>query len=244
MKKSMLLIFCIIIPIVLLLSGCTHIPGKSEADVPHSPDSQSASTAPDPGSSPSPASRPFSELAPSATMSFEQLIADDGTRNNPPDPATLPPPDTYLIEIDLVNQIITAYTKGASGEYDMPYRYMICSTGKSGYSTPAGTFKMGGQKVRFGYFTEFGVYAQYWTQVVSSIYIHSVLYGTRSGKYLRKSSYTDLGKRVSHGCIRMLTPDAKWIYENCAPGTTVVITGKKAPDPELKQKLVPPPIPY
>ena len=185
---------------------------------------------------------PFINLMPSSFMSSEQLIADDGTRNPTPDPATLPPPDTYLLEIDVVNQYVTAYIKDADGNYTVPYRYMICSSGKRGTSTPIGTFKMAGRKKRFGYFVKFHVFAQYWTQINGGIYFHSILYARRDVKTLSKGSYNKLGTAVSHGCIRLLPPDAKWIYENCAPGTTVVVTNKKAHDPLLPALLLPPPL--
>ena len=33
----------------------------------------------------------------------------------------------------------------------------------------------------------------------------------------------NLGRKASHGCIRLKIDDAKWIYDNCPYGTTVVI---------------------
>ncbi len=185
---------------------------------------------------------PYKDLAPSVFMSFKQLIDDDGTRKSPPKPAALPPSNTYRIEVDLINQYVTAYVKGTDGKHNVPYRYMICSTGMSGRRTPTGTFKLAGRKVRFGYFVNYDIYAQYWTRIVRGIYFHSILYKTRSDKYPYMPSYDDLGTAVSHGCIRLLPPDAKWIYENCAPGTTVVITNKKARDPVLPIVLLPPPV--
>jgi len=106
-----------------------------------------------------------------------------------------------------------------------------------------GTFQMAGHKKRFGYFVKFDVYAQYWTQIRGGIYFHSIIYERRSDKYLSESSYRNLGSGVSHGCIRLLPPDAKWIYENCAPGTTVVITRSKPKDDVLPSLLTPPEIP-
>ncbi len=182
-------------------------------------------------------------LTPIATMSFKELIADDKTRERPPAPITLPAPDTYLLEVDTVNQYITVYIKDQDGQHTIPYRLMICSTGKRSTPTPTGTFKMGGYKKRFGYFTKFDCYAQYWTNLVGGIYFHSIIYKSRSDRQLSTSTYRKLGTAVSHGCIRLLPPDAKWIYENCAPGTTVVVTRSKAADPFLRDLLQPPPIP-
>lgn len=185
----------------------------------------------------------FKNLMPASFMDFEQLINDDKTRDLPPDPSTLPPSDTYMLEVDLVNQYVTAYTKDADGEYTIPTRFMICSSGHKKTPTPVGTFKMGTIKRRFGYFQDYGVYAQYWTQVVGGIFFHSVIYEKRDERTLTESSYENLGTAVSHGCIRLLPPDAKWIYEHCAPGTVVVITKSKVPDPFLPSLLLPPPMP-
>ena len=40
---------------------------------------------------------------------------------------------------------------------------------------------------------------------------------------LNKTSVRKLGRRASHGCIRLTVEDAKWIYDNCPAGTTVII---------------------
>ena len=37
------------------------------------------------------------------------------------------------------------------------------------------------------------------------------------------SSYNNLGKQVSHGCIRLTAGDAKWIYDNIDDDTKVII---------------------
>lgn len=183
----------------------------------------------------------FENLIPTNSMSYRELINDDGSRDRPPAADTLPSPDTYLLEVDVVNQYITVYIKDKDGKYTIPYRFMICSTGTSSTPTPIGTFKMGGYKKRFGYFRKFDCYAQYWTNLVGGIYFHSIIFKTRSDRSPSVGSYRKLGRRASHGCIRLLVPDAKWIYENCAPGTTVIVTRSKDPDPFLRELLKPAP---
>jgi len=56
------------------------------------------------------------------------------------------------------------------------------------------------------------------------------------------SSYKMLGKRASHGCIRLSVPDAKWIYDNIGAGTVVSIVEHMDKDPELVDALKLPPI--
>ena len=84
-------------------------------------------------------------------------------------------PNRYTIEIDLVNQIITVYEGAIGGPIVLQ---SLCTTGNEENPTGAGTFKLGQLKERFGYFVAFGQYAQYWTQVVRGIYIHSVMYNS------------------------------------------------------------------
>ena len=37
------------------------------------------------------------------------------------------------------------------------------------------------------------------------------------------SDWSQLGKGISHGCIRLIEANAKWIYDNAMPGTKVRI---------------------
>ena len=40
-----------------------------------------------------------------------------------------------------------------------------------------------------------------------------------------------LGIAESAGCVRLLSGDAKWVYDNCALGTTVTIYNSPKPGP-------------
>lgn len=52
----------------------------------------------------------------------------------------------------------------------------------------------------------------YWaTRLKKEFWIHSITYEGRGGKKVQDAR---LGKRVSHGCIRLATKDAKWVYDN------------------------------
>ena len=135
----------------------------------------------------------------------------------------------YVIEIDLTNQVITVYEGMLGGTVALQ---SLCTTGSSEYPTGAGTFKMGELKERFGYFVAYGQYAQYWSQVVRGVYIHSVMYNSTKPSSMSKSAYNDLGRNVSHGCVRVLPHVAQWIYYNCPPGTICKIV-KKVKDANL-----------
>jgi lipoprotein-anchoring transpeptidase ErfK/SrfK len=185
----------------------------------------------------------FSKLAPTTTMSFDELVGDNGVYE---EPAAYPPSDTFRIVIDVRYQVVLVYKRGQSGEYDVPVRYMICSTGATDTPTPRGTFSSGDHKVRFGLFVNNGVYGQYWTEITHRIYFHSILYTRRDASYYTKTSYNALGRRVSHGCVRLLVPDARWIYYNIAPGTTIEIRRGDKEDVEtaaIREQLVRPALP-
>jgi lipoprotein-anchoring transpeptidase ErfK/SrfK len=34
---------------------------------------------------------------------------------------------------------------------------------------------------------------------------------------------SSLGSNISHGCVRLKTSNAKWVYDNVSSGTTVVV---------------------
>lgn len=143
-------------------------------------------------------------------------------------------PNRYAIEIDLVNQVITVYEGAIGGPIAVQ---SLCTTGNAENPTGAGTYKLGSMKERFGYFVAFGQYAQYWTQVVRGIYIHSVMYNSTKLTSMSKSAYRDLGKNVSHGCVRVLPHVAQFIYYNCPPGTVCKIVRNKAKDEALVDSI-------
>ena len=142
-------------------------------------------------------------------------------------------PARYWIEIDLKNQIISVY-ESMTGALVLQ---SLCTTGSDETPTGAGVYKLGDLKERFGYFVAFGQYAQYWTQVVRGVYIHSVMYDSKDLDSMSKSAYRNLGKNLSHGCVRVLPHIAQWIYYNCPPGTTCKITNEKARNEALCKAL-------
>ncbi|MEA4969053.1 MAG: SH3 domain-containing protein [Candidatus Pelethousia sp.] len=142
-------------------------------------------------------------------------------------------PALYTIDIDLVNQVITVYQTG-TGSIVLQ---SLCTTGDAENATGSGKFALGQMKERFGYFVAYGQYAQYWTQVVRGVYIHSVMYDSKKLTSMSKSAYRNLGSNVSHGCVRVLPHVAQWIYYNCPPGTICNIVKNRAADPGLVSSL-------
>ena len=108
--------------------------------------------------------------------------------------------------------------------YTKQIREMKCSTGMKGHATPQGTFQGDGKVTanQWYYFRDYNCYAKYAWRIIGGIMFHSVLYNS-SKQGPTNSSVNALGRTASHGCIRLAVNDAEWIFNNCPPGTTVVI---------------------
>lgn len=128
----------------------------------------------------------------------------------------------YKILVDISDQRVYVY-KWNGAAYDEKIKTMICSTGMDKTPTPTGTYQSYGRMVHgeWYYFDDFRCYAKWAYGIVGGILFHSVTYN--SEKVLNKSSVRNLGKKASHGCIRLEEENAQWIYDNCPIGTTVVI---------------------
>lgn len=135
-------------------------------------------------------------------------------------------PYPYEIHVNKQMNCVTVYAMDTSGAYSIPLKAMVCSTGNA---TPLGTFRTPAKyiwKVLKG-----NVWGQYSTRVTGSILFHSVPYSTSRKDALINKYYNKLGTTASAGCIRLTTIDAKWIYDNCPLGTTVVIYNDSNPGP-------------
>lgn len=125
---------------------------------------------------------------------------------------------TYYIKVNYTENVVTIYTKDSDGNYTVPYKAMICSTGTS---TPtSGVYPI---KLKWEWLALFGdVYGQYTTQIVGNILFHSVPYLEKGNPAsLEYWEYDKLGTSASMGCIRLKVEDAMWIYNNCPSGTMV-----------------------
>ena len=75
------------------------------------------------------------------------------------------------------------------------------------------------------------VYGQYACRITGSILFHSVPYEKKDKSTLEWWEYDKLGTKASLGCIRLKVEDAKWIYDNCVPGTKVEFYTSSNPGP-------------
>ena len=76
----------------------------------------------------------------------------------------------YYIKINYTSNVVTIYTKDAEGNYTVPVKALVCSTG---VATPtSGVYKMS-NKYRW-HLLNGGVYGQYCTRITGHILFHSV----------------------------------------------------------------------
>lgn len=155
-----------------------------------------------------------------------------------PLPSPTPEPTKYTLMVDVSNQITRAYTYDENGEYTVLVREMICSTGTKSNPTPLGTTIMPSKRARWGYFPTWDSHAQYLTRIDSANAFHSVLYTAPDESTLSVKSFEALGTPASHGCVRLLVSDAKWIYDNCKAGTIITVYEGEY-DPEYTMTLKP-----
>ena len=126
----------------------------------------------------------------------------------------------YRITVDLSEQRVYAFAWNGGG-YGGKARTMICSTGKAGTPTPTGTYHTYGRMSdEWYYFPQYNCYAKWAVGIVGGILFHSITFDSSKNQV---GSEKSLGRKASHGCIRLKIEDAKWIWENCPRGTTVVI---------------------
>ena len=154
----------------------------------------------------------------------------------PPAPAsaetnwqTLP----YWIGVDIANQRTTIYR---TSDNSVVHRW-ICSTGAHNL-TPLGVFYLPAAKgsERKEWFSFTSSYVKYCVRYTKHLYFHTILFREpREGTEIH-SSIRQLGKAVSHGCIRLQVPAARWLCYNCPTGTKVVIH-KGINDPRITEAL-------
>ncbi len=168
-----------------------------------------------------------------ALFNSDSVVPPDAT----PKPTRPPDADAYFIVVDVNNQVTTVYCRDEAGEYTQVVRQMLCSTGTTRHPSDLGDWVLPGRKATWCYFPEWGSHARYWTKINSSIAFHSVIYNTVNTMDLSVSSYRNLGKRASHGCVRLTVADAKWIYDHVEQGTIVRVVDDLPADPEMVASL-------
>lgn len=153
---------------------------------------------------------------------------NDNNNTNNKINATVNSGKKYYIKVNYGANVVTIYEKDANGDYTIPIKAMICSTGT--YTPKSGVYDI---KLRWEWLGLQGnVYGHYSTQITGNILFHSV-------PYLRKGDsgsieyweYDKLGTTCSAGCVRLTIQDARWIFYNIEKGTQVEFYSSQNPGP-------------
>lgn len=128
----------------------------------------------------------------------------------------------YYIKINKGTNVVTVYTND-----NRPYTAFVCSCG---YATPVGTFYTPNKNT--WWLLDGPSWGQYVTQITGNYLFHSVWYFEQDKTTQSYVQYNKLGETASHGCVRLTTAAAKWIYDNCPLQTKVIVfNGTSADDP-------------
>lgn len=166
--------------------------------------------------------------SPEAVWTPAPAVSETAAATGQPSPSPSPSstPDDglpYYLYVEKGSFTLTIYTKDENGDYTVVYATYRIAHG--GNKTPAGKFTLTDNRERWHDFPDGGT-VQYATKYEGHLYIHSPLYATSDPTQLWPKYYDGekgIGKESTGGCLRMVTEAAKFIYENCPPGTTLEI---------------------
>lgn len=117
-----------------------------------------------------------------------------------------------MIEVSLATQTLTAWENGRA------VKSFKVSTGRAGYRTPKGTFKVKAKGTKW-WSRKWKVWMPYAMNFYSNYNLHSLPYSNPK----RLIGASMLGRPDSHGCIRIGPDNAKWLYGWTPKGTPVWI---------------------
>lgn len=126
----------------------------------------------------------------------------------------------FEIHVNRNQNCVTVYTYDEDGNYTVPVRAMICSCGKDN-GTITGKFHLYFKSEWHYLYND--VYGRYVSGIEGDFLFHSVPYEEYAFDTLETEEYNKLGSDASLGCVRLAVSDSKWIYDNCAVGTTIKI---------------------
>lgn len=149
-----------------------------------------------------------------STLTSSQLLQSITTNNiNTLNIESLTP---YLVYVNLSEQMTYVY-KGSMNKWDN-IKSFTCSTGVDDEKTPPGIFDVR-ERGEWFFSDKYEQGGKYWVQFYGDYLFHSVPYNKDQSEVVDNT----LGTPASHGCIRLKTEDAKWIYDNIEFGTKVII---------------------
>ncbi|MDE7224106.1 MAG: L,D-transpeptidase [Acetatifactor sp.] len=155
-----------------------------------------------------------------STLLFFNNVSDAEAAELPAEGLAIDTRPDYTVYVNRVLNCVTVVQQDADGTV-IPVKAMVCSCGRQGHETPEGVFQTS-DYYEWRKMVD-GTYGKYAVRFNGKILFHSVPYIEPSSDTLEWEEYNALGENASLGCVRLSVEDAKWIYDNCKPGTTVVV---------------------
>jgi len=118
----------------------------------------------------------------------------------------------YFTWVDLNRQRVNIFA-GSAGHWVLIKAYS-CGTGNNITPSKRGLFTI--KDKGYSFVAGSGTIVKYWTRYCGNYMLHSIILTN----YGRVADGT-IGKRVSHGCIRMPVDMAKWYYEKMLKGSLI-----------------------
>lgn len=121
-----------------------------------------------------------------------------------------------LVFVDISEQKTYIYT-GSLNNWILEKEF-LCSTGIENKETPVGIFEVQTRAPWF-FASKYGQGGKYYVQFMGNYLFHSIPFAEDQETVLDET----LGEPASHGCIRLDTNDAKWLYDNVLDGSKIII---------------------
>ncbi|MDO4568583.1 MAG: L,D-transpeptidase, partial [Clostridia bacterium] len=148
----------------------------------------------------------------------------------------------YYLYVEKGSFTLTIYQRDDNGGYTKIYAQYRVAHG--GNKTPNGVFELTDRRERWREFPKGGC-TQFAVAYQGNLFTHSPMYGSFDNHNMWPKYYDGekgIGTDSTGGCIRMVTEAARFIYENCAPGTKLEIVlgsprGTTSPEPPDRNGL-------
>lgn len=121
-----------------------------------------------------------------------------------------------LVFVNISEQKTYVYT-GSINNWTLEKEF-LCSTGIENKETPVGVFEVQTRAPWF-FASKYGQGGKYYVQFMGNYLFHSIPFAEDQETVLDET----LGEPASHGCIRLDTDDAKWLYDNVSDGSKIII---------------------
>lgn len=121
-----------------------------------------------------------------------------------------------LVFVNISEQKTYIYT-GHMNNWSLEKEF-LCSTGIENKETPVGIFEVQTRAPWF-FASTYKQGGKYYVQFMGNYLFHSIPFAEDQETVLDET----LGEPASHGCIRLSTDDAKWLYDNVVDGSKIII---------------------